>query len=101
MSHLCYAQLKCLRSQGLITTQPHLCQLVEALHVPFLALHVFLTRKATVTVHDEGHVFGHGSSLGDTIADQGVRTLGFKNKQSWSRGLLASFFFYSALNSVS
>lgn len=52
-----------------IPMQPHLCQLVEALHMPFLPLDVVLQCKAAVTVHDERHMFGHGSSLGDTIQE--------------------------------
>lgn len=45
--------------------QTHLCQLVEALHVSFLPFHVFLTCKTSITIHDEGHMFRHGSCLKD------------------------------------
>lgn len=52
--------------------QSHLCQLVESLHVPFQTFHVFLTGKAPITVHDEGHMFWHRSSLKDTIETRGI-----------------------------
>ena len=61
------------RQQALNPRQTHLCQLVKALHVPFQTLQVFLTCKATVTIHDEGHVFRHGSSLGDIMQISKVR----------------------------
>lgn len=70
------------RQQALNPRQSHLCQLVKALHVPFQALHVFLTCKATVTIHDEGHVFRHGSSLGDIMQISRVRgELGYTDKK--------------------
>lgn len=39
--------------------------------MPFQTLHVLFARKTTVTIHYEGHMFGHGSSLGDMIQIRG------------------------------
>lgn len=50
-------------SEEKLAKQSHLCQLVEALHVPFQTFHVFLPSEAPVPIHDEGHMFGHRSSL--------------------------------------
>lgn len=70
------------RRQALTPTQSYLCKLVETLHVTLQALHVLLTCKAPVTIHDERHMFWHGSSLAGIMQIRGwVETPGHFNGQ--------------------
>lgn len=59
------------RREALTLTQSYLCKLVETLHVTLQALHVLLACKAPVTVHDERHMFWHGSSLAGIMQIRG------------------------------
>lgn len=42
---------------------PHLCQLIKALGMSLLPLHVALLGVAAIAIHDEGNVLGHGTCL--------------------------------------